>query len=208
MRALLNAMTRNAAQAQAGVAGPRQGIITAYDPDVYAVKVQIQPTGEETGWIPLSTDWVGNGWGLAAGPMIGAIVGVDFDSGLMGAGMATGQYYNDVDRCPGPPSGEFWLVHKDGAYIKLTNDKKVTIVDGAGSSLVMNGDTTGEMSFAGGLTVNADMQINGNVTASGDISDQNGERGTVQHIRDEYNAHGHPGVESGDSTTDTPNNTL
>ncbi len=208
MRALMNAMTRNATQAQVGNSAPRQGIITAYDPVAYAVKVQIQPTGEETGWIPLSTDWVGNGWGLAAGPMIGAVVGVSFDSGLMGAGSITGQYYNDEDRCPGPPSGEFWLVHKDGAYIKLTNDKKVTIVDGSGSSLVMNGDNTGTMSFSGGLTIEANVQVNGNITASGDISDQNGTKESMQHIRDEYNAHGHPGVQSGDSTTNTPNNTL
>lgn len=105
MRALLNAIAAQAQQSGAGQSGTRQGVITAYDPVNYAVKVQLQPTGEETGWIQLSSPWVGDGWGLAAGPMIGAAVEVEFDSGLMGAGMAAGQFFNDEDRCPGPPSG-------------------------------------------------------------------------------------------------------
>ena len=59
-------MAATARQSEAGESGTRQGTVTAYDPDNYAVKVQLQPTGEETGWIPLSSPWVGNGWGLAA----------------------------------------------------------------------------------------------------------------------------------------------
>ena len=208
MRALLNAMAAASRQATAGESGTRQGVITAYDPDTYAVKVQLQPTGEETGWIPLSTPWAGNGWGMAAGPMVGAVVEVEFDSGLMGAGMAAGQFYNDEDRCPGPPSGEFWLVHKSGATIKLTNDKKVTVTDGAGSQVVMNGDGSGSLSFAKGLTITADTQINGNLTVSGSIADQNGSKGVIQKIRDLFNAHGHSGVQTGSGTTNTPNNSM
>jgi hypothetical protein len=50
VRALLNIMAATARQSEAGESGTREASVTAYDPDNYAVKVQLQPTGEETGW--------------------------------------------------------------------------------------------------------------------------------------------------------------
>ncbi|WP_211222733.1 phage baseplate assembly protein V [Paludibacterium yongneupense] len=136
----MNAMRLHASQAQAGFSGTRVGLIADYDPIAYSIKVALQPTMEETGWIPLATPWAGNGWGLALGPMIGAEVEINFDSGRIDAGMAGGQYFNDEDICPGPPSGEAWLVHQTGSYIKLTNDGKANIngaaeVDVAGPTI-------------------------------------------------------------------------
>ena len=198
MRALLNAMAANAQQTGAGDSGTRQGIITAYDPDSYAVKVQLQPTGEETGWIPLSSPWVGNGWGLAAGPMIGAEVEVEFDSGLMGAGMAAGQFYNDEDRCPGPPSGEFWLVHKSGSLLKFLNTGEVLL----SAKLKMTYDAPAHH-FTGG-----DVTMDNNLIVVKDISDNNGLYGTVQKVRVTYNGHTHPENGDGGGTTSKPNQQL
>ncbi|MDF7627727.1 baseplate assembly protein [Pantoea sp. Al-1710] len=198
MRALLNAMAANAQQTSAGDSGTRQGIITAYDPDSYAVKVQLQPTGEETGWIPLSSPWVGNGWGLAAGPMIGAEVEVEFDSGLMGAGMAAGQFYNDEDRCPGPPSGEFWLVHKSGSLLKFLNTGEVLL----SAKLKMTYDAPAHH-FTGG-----DVTMDNNLIVVKDISDNNGLYGTVQKVRVTYNGHTHPENGDGGGTTSKPNQQL
>lgn len=198
MRALLNAMAANAQQTSAGDSGTRQGIITAYDPDSYAVKVQLQPTGEETGWIPLSSPWVGNGWGLAAGPMIGAEVEVEFDSGLMGAGMAAGQFYNDEDRCPGPPSGEFWLVHKSGSLLKFLNTGEVLL----SAKLKMTYDAPAHH-FTGG-----DVTMDNNLVVVKDISDNNGTYGTVQKVRTTYNGHTHPENGDGGGTTSKPNQQL
>lgn len=198
MRALLNAIAANAQQTSAGESGTRQGIITAYDPDSYAVKVQLQPTGEETGWIPLSSPWVGNGWGLAAGPMIGAEVEVEFDSGLMGAGMATGQFYNDEDRCPGPPSGEFWLVHKSGSLLKFLNTGEVLL----SAKLKMTYDAPAHH-FTGG-----DVTMDNNLIVVKDISDNNGTYGTVQKVRTTYNGHTHPENGDGGGTTSKPNQQL
>lgn len=204
MRALMNAMAGRAQQANAGFSGTRQGIVTAYDPESYSVKVQLQPTGDETGWIPLATIWAGNGFGIVAGPVIGTVIEVEFDSGMIGVGMAVGQFFNDVDRCPGPPSGQCWVIDSTGASIKLTNDKKVTITDGSGSTIVMSGDGKGVMSFAAGLTINANTQINGNLQASGSIKDQNGAKDTVQKIREVFDAHVHNGVQTGDGSTNIP----
>lgn len=208
MRALLNSIAGRAQQAGASFTGTREGIITSYDPAEYAIKVTLQPDGAETGWIPLDSPWVGNGWGMAAGPMIGASIKIDFDSGNISNGSGGGQHYNDVDRCPAPQSGEFFVVHESGSSFKLTNDGKVRIIDSAGSEIVMNGDGTGAMAFSSGLTVNANVKVNGNFVASGDISDQNGGKGVIQRIRDLFNLHGHDGVQTGSGTTNTPNNSM
>ncbi|HHH1281825.1 TPA: baseplate assembly protein [Yersinia enterocolitica] len=208
MRSLLNSMAGRAQQAGASFTGTREGIITSYDPTEYAIKVTLQPDGAETGWIPLDSPWVGNGWGMAAGPMIGASIKIDFDSGNISNGSGGGQHYNDVDRCPAPQSGEFFVVHESGSSFKLTNDGKVRIIDSAGSEIVMDGDGTGAMTFASGLTVNANVKVNGNFVSSGDISDQNGGKGVLQKIRDLFNLHGHDGVQTGTGTTDTPNNSM
>lgn len=208
MRELMNAVTGRAQQANAGFSGTRQGIVTAYDPESYSVKVALQPTGNETGWIPLATIWAGNGFGIVAGPVIGAVIEVEFDSGMVGVGMAVGQFFNEVDRCPGPPSGQFWVIDSSGSSIKLTNDKKVTVTDGAGSTVVMNGNGTGTLNFAAGLTVNANTQINGDLQVSGSIKDQNGAKDTVQKIRDVFDNHVHNGVQTGSGSTNIPTTQL
>ncbi|WP_428980726.1 phage baseplate assembly protein V [Erwinia billingiae] len=191
-------MAAQAQQSGAGQSGTRQGVITAYDPVNYAVKVQLQPTGEETGWIQLSSPWVGDGWGLAAGPMIGAAVEVEFDSGLMGAGMAAGQFYNDEDRCPGPPSGEFWLIHKSGSMLKFLNTGEVQV----GSAVKITYDAPAHH-FTGG-----DVLIDENLKVVKDITDSNGLYGTVQKIRLTYNGHTHPENGDGGGITSKPNQQL
>lgn len=200
----MNAMTARAVQAGASDTGGRQGIITAYDPNAYAVKVQIQPTGEETGWIPLQTQWAGNGWGLVAGPVIGAVVTLDNDSFNISNSSAGGQTFNDVDRPPPVPSSEFWIIHKTGSLIKLLNTGEILAQDKAGSIISMNGDGTGTATFSGGLTINANTQINGWLKVSGDISDQNGAHGTVASFRTTYNGHTHHENGTG-SNTNNPN---
>lgn len=181
MRALLNVMAASARQATMGEIGTRHGIITAYDPDAYVVKVQLQPSGEETGWIPLSSPWVGKDWGMAAGPMIGAVVEVEFDSGLPGAGMATGQFYNDQDRCPGPPSGEFWLVHQSGSLLKFLNNGEVLL----SAKVKLTYDAPAHHFRRG------NVRIDENLTVVKDIRDRNGQYGTVNRIRTFYGGHTH-----------------
>ncbi|WP_337022558.1 MULTISPECIES: baseplate assembly protein [unclassified Pantoea] len=193
MRALLNIMAATARQSAAGDSGTRQGIVTAYDPDLYAVKIQLQPTGEETGWIPLSSPWVGNAWGMAAGPMIGAVAEVEFDSGLAGVGMAVGQFYNDEDRCPGPPSGEFWLIHQSGSLLKFLNSGDVLL--SAKKKLTYDAPVH---HFTGG-----DVCVDANLKVVKDIFDNNGRYGAIQRIRTVYNGHIH--LEKGQGNfTDPP----
>lgn len=125
--ALANAM-RGLAQMNAGTRSEsRDGTISSYDPDAYAVKVLLQPEGTETGWIQLAAAAVGVGWGVVFAPSIGDAVKVDFVLGNAETPVAVARFFNDVDQAMPVPSGEYWMVHKSGAFMKMTNDGKVAI---------------------------------------------------------------------------------
>lgn len=56
---------------------PRMGIVTSYDPNRYTAKVKLMPEAAdpdqsqdlpESGWMPVSTQWVGAGWGMYCPP--------------------------------------------------------------------------------------------------------------------------------------------
>lgn len=195
-----NEMRREAARVMSQLALRRIGIVSNYDPNTYSAKVYLQPEGTESGWLPISTPWSGNGWGFYAAPTTGDIVEVDFQEGGKEAGIIGNRHYGNVLQPLNVPSGEFWLVHKSGAYVKLTNDGKLSLQDGSGASLVLNNNGT--------ATLNANLLVNGTITATEDISDKNGEKGTVDNIRVVYDTHTHGGVVSGGANTAGPNQTL
>lgn len=159
MHDLLNAQKAAAQQATQGRASTRQGVISSYDPNAYAVKVMLQPDNVPTGWIPLKSAWIGNGWGLFCPPSIGDAVEVDFQEDDGGVGSVGLRFFNDADRPLSCPSGEFWLVHKTGSFMKLTNDGK--------------------------FLVNGQVEIDAtaptiNITATGNITAQAGGNAVVQ----------------------------
>ncbi len=197
-----------AAQIVGEVAKTGCGLVTDYDPTIYAVRVQMQPTGEVTGWMPIGAIWSGNNFGLVVGPNIGDMVRVDYLDGDRQVAMMGAKYFNDTDQPPQVPSGEMWAIHSTGSSIKITNDGKVTITDKAGSVVVMNGDGTGAMTFASGLTVNANVQVNGSIVASQNISDLNGAHGSISSLRTAYDGHTHSGVQTGTGTTSGPSATV
>ncbi|AVF41498.1 baseplate assembly protein [Pandoraea apista] len=125
--ALANAM-RGMAQLNSDMRSQtRDGTISGYDPSAHAVKVLLQPEETETGWIQLAAAAVGAGWGVVFAPSIGDAVQVDFILGNAEAPKAVACFFNDVDRAMPVPSGEYWMVHKSGAFMKMTNDGKVAI---------------------------------------------------------------------------------
>jgi hypothetical protein len=122
MRGMLNAMRQQAHAALGDVALPSTGIVRSYDPTKYAVRLELQPQGNMTGWIPLLTPWVGNGWGMFCPPTIGDLLEVTFLNGDINSGVAGLRAFNDQDLPLPVPSGEFWLVHAAGAFLKVSND--------------------------------------------------------------------------------------
>lgn len=110
------------------------GLVTGYDPTNYLVTVELYPEDSssntpslQTGWIPLFTPWAGNGWGMFLPPNIGDIIEVHYQEGSLQNAYAALRSFNFTALPVAVNSGEFWLVHQSGSFIKLTNDGKVSI---------------------------------------------------------------------------------
>lgn len=127
MQEMRNRMLLAAQMAASGRASTRVGKVTSYDPVNYCAVVQLMPNGEPTGWLPVVSPWVGNGWGFFAPPTPGDLAEVQFVDDNIEAGFVCQRFYNDTDRPLTVQSGEFWLVHKSGAFFKLTNDGNALI---------------------------------------------------------------------------------
>lgn len=127
MKQLLNQIKAAIRAELASVQPPRTGTIVAYNPTNATVRVALEPTGAETGWIPLKSVWVGNGWGAAFGPSLGDPVEITFEGGDIGAPSAGLRFFNVKLRAPVAQSGECALVSKAGSLIKMTADGNVTI---------------------------------------------------------------------------------
>lgn len=133
-----NMIRMHASLMQNSISSTQLAIVTAYDPVNYAVQVQTYAQDDDTnqplvtGWIPLFTPWMGNGWGLYLPPNLGDLIEVHYQEGSLQNGYAGLRCFNPTSPAglPSPngvPSGEFWLIHQTGSYIKVTNDGKVSI---------------------------------------------------------------------------------
>lgn len=124
---LKNRMRAEGAMASSWQVHGRYATVTSYDPATYSAKVMLQPQNVESGWLPIKSAQIGNGWGIYSPPAIGDQVFVQFQEGGVEAGIITGSVYSDTDKPAAAPSGEIWLVHKSGASIKLLTNGNVAI---------------------------------------------------------------------------------
>ena len=210
MKRLMNEIAMRAQIAGQGNAMPRLGEVSGYNPANYCVKVKLQPEGVETGWIPLLSPWIGNGWGMFCPPTIGDMIEVQFRDGSIEAGMAGGRGYSNKNRPLAVTGGEFWLVHQSGSALKFHNDGSVEVVAAGNLTSTVGGNLTASVTGTGtasaaSWTLNGNTQLNGNLVVSGDITDRNGTKGTLQHVRDNYDAHTHT---NSAGVTTTPSNSL
>jgi phage baseplate assembly protein V len=196
--------------AQSNTSPMRIAIISAYDPANYCAKVLVQPEGVETGWLPVFSPWIGNGWGMFCPPNIGDQVKVHFQEGDFESGVVALRSFNDVDRPLNVPPGEFWLVHQSGSFLKFHNGGNVELVTNANLTATVGG--TLNATVAGAATMSAaswavtgNMVVTGSISASGTISDH---LGTMDAMRTIYDSHTHGGVATGGSNTNTPNQTM
>jgi phage gp45-like len=174
MEILQNNMRAQAARQAQLIANSRMGIVTSYDPVKYACIVQIMPEGAypaegETGlsgWLPVQTIWSGPGWGVYCPPSVGDQVFVSHVEGDPGSGQIIGRVY-DASHLPlAVDSGEFWLVHASGAFIKFTNDGNVSINSDAKLLITV----TSDCDLTVGGNVNAAVEGNVSATVSGNLS--------------------------------------
>lgn len=120
-------------------------------------------------------------------------------------------------RVKGLESGEVILHDDQGQSVYLMRSG-IRLTDKAGSTVVMQGDGSGMMSFAAGLTIHANSKIIGTlevtqdvtcdatITAAQDVGDQGGAK-TMAGMRSVFDAHTHSGTDShGDGFTTNPPN--
>ena len=127
MDSLLNALKAGAAAQDSAVGQPRFGLVSSVDTARGIVRVTLQPEGMLTGWLPLATAWVGPGWGLACPPAPGDQVLVLPEGGAGQPGAVIARTWSTQAPPPAAPVGEFWLVHRSGSFLKLSNDGTVQI---------------------------------------------------------------------------------
>lgn len=169
-------------------AATRDGIVSSYDPSKFAVKVRLQPDDIETGWLPIRVSQAGNGWGVYAAPAIGDLATVEFLEGDELVGRVSGFLPNDQDQPPAVPSGELWLVHKAGAFIKLLTDGTLHIVAAAGIQ------SQGPWTHTGTLHTTDNITCDKTVTATTDVV--GGGKSLKSHV--------HSGVTTGGGNTGQP----
>ena len=129
-----------AQQAAALAAAPRFAIVDRYDPATYRASVVLAPSPDGqtplTGYMPVLTGYMGNGWGVAAPLQKGDQVVVLFVQNHPDQGVILGRIYDQPhpppDRADGQAAaaGELVLVHASGSRIQVTNDSKL-LVNGA-----------------------------------------------------------------------------
>jgi phage baseplate assembly protein V len=103
------------------------GTVTSVNYNNATARVLIQPESVLSGWLPVVSQWVGNGWGLACPPKPGEQVIVAPQEGDVEQGIIIGRLFSAKHAPPAAPSGEFWLVHESGSFLKLCNDGTIRI---------------------------------------------------------------------------------
>lgn len=150
MQDMINRMKGEAERVVGRVAQPRMATVSSYDPDRYMAKVKLQPEGFETGWAPIASQQVGNGWGVFSPPSIGDQVMVLFQEGNGGSPVIVGSFYSDQDRpvlddIKGTPVGETRIVGKAGGRIRLLEDGTIEIRRNGNVQVVMRPDDSVEI---------------------------------------------------------------
>jgi phage baseplate assembly protein gpV len=158
MDRFLNLLKAQSAGLDSALAQPRFGIVSSFDPATYTARVLMQPEAVLSGWLPVLTVWGGGGWGMACPPSPGQQVLVLAQEGQSEHGVIVGTAFSQAMAPPNAPAGEFWLVHKTGSLVKLQNDGDVVVQ-------------------AGQITLNGPVQVNGNLTVDGTITDATGQIG-------------------------------
>jgi hypothetical protein len=110
----------------------RHGLVTSYDPKTYRAKVRFQPSGQTSGWLPIETGHIGNGYGMAVGLVAGdgqqtgdqVVCRFDFDD--FEGGKIVQRVHSDVDKPPMVESGEMVMWTQWGQQIRFNKDGSIT----------------------------------------------------------------------------------
>lgn len=181
---LRNAIAQSGELSAAQYEPGAKGLVSSYDPKAYAVKLRLQPSDVETGWLPIKALQAGADFGVYAAPNLGDQMVIEFENGDAQVGMVSGSLPSKQDRPPEVAAGEILIKHKSGAFLRFAADGDIEF------------KTEGEIRSAGTWL------------HDGDFTDNSGSNSvTVKELRDAYNEHKHIGVQTGpgiSGPTDTP----
>ncbi len=104
----------------------RIGVVSSYDPKTHSVKLTRQPEGIETGFIPIGTGHIGNGWGVLVGPQIGDQFVMGFVGGDPEVPFIAGRVFSDHETPPNVASGEVLLQHQSGTKVLFDKEGNFT----------------------------------------------------------------------------------
>lgn len=214
MESIFNRMRQESLRVDHAQAAPKVGIITSYDPTTHRAKVNVMPEAlldgamSETDWLPIATPLVGAGWGVYAAPGPGEQVLIVHQEHDHGAGIIVGRINSEQQQPLAVPSGEVWMVHEKKTAVKLFNSGELLLERGDGTLVRLAEDGTLLLQNKSGATVtvgndariviHGDTVIEGNLHVTGDVVDV---VGSLQSLRQHYNAHLHTGVQNGPGTT-------
>jgi phage baseplate assembly protein V len=210
---LLNALKMHMASMDTQLGQARMGVVQSYDPSNGTAKVLIQPEGVLTSWLPVLSQSVGAGWGIHTPMAGGEQVLILPTEGDADNGVIVGRAWSDEMQPPQNPFGgalgaaQVLLLDKSGSVIMLDAAGNIKLKNSAGATATLESDGQIALSDASGTSVvlanNGTVNVTGTLAVSGDIIDLNNAHGSLQTLRAAYNAHHHPGVEPGSSSTDT-----
>lgn len=145
----------------------RLGTISGLHPDKHAAKVLLQPEGVESGWLPVGTMAIGNGWGIHCLPNIGDQVAVHFVDGDFSSGIIGLRYFSLQDPPAPAKAGEFLLIHSSQSYLKLNADGTVAIF---GNAITLQADTSVEILGPLLKVKTGNLEVHGTIKAGGTIT--------------------------------------
>ena len=164
--ALQNAVKQHAAAVVGTLAKTTLGHVSSYDAHRYAVKVRLAPSNIETGWMPITAQQVGSGWGAYFAPALGDQCLVGFVEMYPDACYLIGFLPSDTALPPPVQAGEMVLQHASGTLLKLAQNGDVVLLAVGNLSI----HATGNASLsAAAWSILGDVSVSGSVTASGDV---------------------------------------
>lgn len=190
MNVLQETIRRLAEDAVARYAQPRHGLVQSVDPAQHLVRVEIQPEGVVTGWIPDCSIAAGAGLRVAMPSEIGTQVLVVPGEGDEGTYRIVGRLFDD--ETPPPVSAVTGKPAQPGEMLAVSGSATVHL--SASSITLMVGQVKLTLD-SGGLHLTGALDATGNITSTG---------GDVKAQSISLTQHTHSGVQSGSSNTGLP----
>lgn len=189
---MMNAMKRIAGAQDDQQGHGRFALVASVDPARHLVRVAFDEEGTLSGWLPVLHPLGGAGVGAGSLPVPGAQVFVHADMGYAEHGVVAGAAYSSAQ-----PPPQVTPYHGSGtAQPQHWTPGEWTVTTPGGASFRLTG---------GAIEVIGTLKVQGDLLVSGQIRDLDGQRDTLDHLRQQYDDHKHTNVQAGGGLSGTTN---